>query len=90
LCNLKSMEIKLEPLEAEFGLPYIVKNAMLKKAAANSRKEVAKLRKAFKAGLKPPLIPDGIVDFLRQNSPSVEINITTKHMSDFNIKQVVI
>ncbi|MCI01389.1 F-box family protein, partial [Trifolium medium] len=61
---------------------------MLKKAAAKSRKEAAKLRKAFKAGLKPLPIPDGIVDFLLQNSPSAKVNITTAHPSSFNLKQV--
>jgi hypothetical protein len=74
-----------------YGSIYIhIENAMLKKAAAKSRKEVAKIRKAFKAGLKPPPIPDGIVDFLRQNSPSAEVKITTKYTSYFNLQQVVI
>jgi hypothetical protein len=61
---------------------------MLKKAAAKSRQEAAKLRKAYKAGLKPPPIPDGIIDFLRQNSPLTEVNIITKYTSRFNLKQV--
>lgn len=52
---------------------------MLKKTIAKSFEEVAKLRKAFKAGLKLPSIPDGIVDFLRQNSPSAQVIITTKY-----------
>ncbi|WJX55781.1 hypothetical protein P8452_41508 [Trifolium repens] len=38
--------------------------------------------------LKPPPIPDGIIDFLRQNSPSTEVNIITKYPSRFNLKQV--
>ncbi|MCI35497.1 F-box/FBD/LRR-repeat protein, partial [Trifolium medium] len=61
---------------------------MLEKAAAKSRKEAAELRKAFKAGLKPPPIPGGIIDFLRQNSPSAEVNIRTDYPNDFNLKQV--
>jgi hypothetical protein len=71
------MEIKLEPLEVQLGLPFILKEDMLKKAAAKSRKEVAKLRKAFKAGWKLPSIPDGMVDFLLQNSPSAKVDITS-------------
>jgi hypothetical protein len=67
-----------------------MKDAMLKKVAAKSRKEAAKLRKAFEAGLELPVIPDGIVDFLRQNSPSAEVNITMDYPGCFNLKQVVI
>lgn len=77
LGNLKSMEIKLEPPEVQLGLPFILKDAMLKRAIAISRKEAAKVRKAFKAGWKPPSIPDGIVNFLLQNSPSAKVDITT-------------
>ncbi|CAK8577882.1 unnamed protein product [Lathyrus sativus] len=87
LCNLKSMEIELIPIR-DGSLLLLMKDAMLKKAAAKSRKEVAKLRKAFKACLEPPAIPDGIVDFLRQNSPSAKVNITTDYSSSFNLKQV--
>ncbi|XP_058730952.1 uncharacterized protein LOC131602780 isoform X2 [Vicia villosa] len=88
LCYLKSLEVKLVPLL--YGLLFLkLEDAMIKKAAAKSRKEVAKLRKEFKAGLKPPAIPDGIVDFLRQNSPSAEVKITTEYSwSHFNIKQI--
>ncbi|AES88263.1 hypothetical protein MTR_4g051470 [Medicago truncatula] len=57
------------------GLPNIVSDAMLKKVAAKSRKEAAKLGKAFEASLKPSPIPDGIVDFLQKNSPTVEESI---------------
>jgi len=89
LCNLKSLEIKLEPLQAQLGLPRIVK-AMLMKVAAKSSEEVAKLQKALKAGLEPPPIPDGIVDFLRQNSPLAEVNILTIYSNCFNLKEVVI
>jgi hypothetical protein len=63
---------------------------MLKKAAAKSLKEAARLRKAFEAGLEPLDIPDGTVNFLRHNSPSAEVNITTKLTGCFNLKQVVI
>ncbi|CAJ2678218.1 unnamed protein product [Trifolium pratense] len=87
LCNLKSLEVELIPLYSGFLLFYM-EEVMLKKAAAKSRKEAAKLRKAFKAGLKPPPIPDGIVGFLLQNSPASKVNITTGCPSSFNLKQV--
>ncbi|CAJ2678323.1 unnamed protein product [Trifolium pratense] len=77
LCILKSMEIKLEPLCVQGALLYMVKDAMLKKAAANSRKEVARLRREFKAGSQPSSIPDGMVNFLLQNSSSAKVDITT-------------
>jgi hypothetical protein len=67
-----------------------MEEAMLKKAAEKSLKETAKLRKAFDAGLTPPPIPDGIVDFLRQNSLLAKVKITTKFPDYFNLKQVVI
>ncbi|GAU29469.1 hypothetical protein TSUD_65040 [Trifolium subterraneum] len=76
LCNLKSMEIKLQSSYL-LGLSDVLKEAMVKKVAAKSRKEATKLRKAFDKGLQPPFIPDGIVDFLLQNSPSAKVNITT-------------
>jgi len=50
---------------------------MLKKADEKSPKEADKLRKAFEAGLEPPSIPDGIVDFLLRNTPSTKVDITT-------------
>ncbi|RHN55572.1 putative F-box domain, leucine-rich repeat domain, L domain-containing protein [Medicago truncatula] len=87
LCNLKSMEIKLEPLERSRGLFNKVKDEMLKKIAAKSMKQVFELRRA---GLKPPPIPDGIVAFLLQNSPSAKVHITTKYPDIFKIKQVVV
>jgi hypothetical protein len=83
------LEVELTPLYDGY-LSQTIQDAMLKKAAAKSRKEVAKLRKAFKARLEPPAIPDGIVDFLRQNSPSAEVNISTGFPDLFNLKQVVI
>ncbi|XP_058733920.1 F-box/LRR-repeat protein 13-like [Vicia villosa] len=86
LFNLKSLEVELIPIH--FGsLEYLMEKAMLKKATAKSLKEAAKLRKEFK-GLKPPPIHDGMVDFLLQNSPSAQVNITTKYDDCFNLKQV--
>ncbi|CAK8577880.1 unnamed protein product [Lathyrus sativus] len=88
LRNLKSLEVELIPLHDEI-LILFMKDGMLKNAISKSLIEVAKLRKAFKAGLKLLPIPDGIVDFLRQNSPSAQVNITTKQGSCFNDKQEV-
>jgi hypothetical protein len=89
LCNLKSLEVELVR-PSDGSLSQSIKDAMLKKAAAKVHKDVAKLSKAFKARLEPPAIPDGIVDFLRQNSPSAEVNISTDFPNCFNLKQVVI
>ncbi|KAK2373132.1 F-box/LRR-repeat protein [Trifolium repens] len=87
LYNLKSLEVELVPLD-NGGLSRLIEKAMLNKAAAKSRKEAAKLRKTFKAGFKPPPIPDGIVDFLRQNSPSAKVTIRTNYPNHFNPKKV--
>jgi hypothetical protein len=67
-----------------------MQNAMLKKVAAKSGKEADKLRKEFKAGLEPHPIPDGMVDFLRQNSPLAEVNLTTTYEGYLYLTQVVI
>jgi hypothetical protein len=85
---MKYLKVELIPYAYGGGLPLLMEKEMLKKAAAKSRQEAAKLRKAFKEGLKPPPIHDGIIDFLRQNSPSTEVNIITKYPSLFNLKQV--
>ncbi|KAK2383256.1 hypothetical protein QL285_070727 [Trifolium repens] len=73
-CNLKSLEVELLPIPNRF-LYRLMQNAMLKKVAAKSGKEADKLRKEFNAGLEPHPIPDGKVDFLRQNSPLAEVNL---------------
>ncbi|MCH79504.1 F-box family protein [Trifolium medium] len=89
LCNLKSLEVELKPMSDSTLLYFLIKEAMFEKAAAaKSRKEVAKLRKAFKC-LEPPAVPDGIVDFLRQNSLSAKVNIKTNFSTSFNLKQIV-
>jgi hypothetical protein len=38
-----------------------------------SQEEVSEIKEAFQVGYSS--IPEGIVDFLLQNSPSVEVNI---------------
>ncbi|WJX52426.1 hypothetical protein P8452_38542 [Trifolium repens] len=80
--NVKSLTVSSITLQILSLVP-----DLLEKAAAKSRKEVAKLRKAFKAGLKPPPIPDGIVGFLLQNSPSAKVDFTTKYPGTFKLKQ---
>jgi hypothetical protein len=40
-----------------------------------SKKEAARLKKAYESGSEPsPTVPDGIVDFLLQNSPSADVD----------------
>jgi len=75
LCNLKSLEIELESLQ--MGLPDILMESMLRKVAAKSLKKAAKLRKAFEEGWRPQLIPNGMVDFLLQNSPTAKLEISS-------------
>jgi hypothetical protein len=72
---LKSLKVELTKLDDGY-LSQTIKDSMLKKAAAKSDEEFAKLIKAFKAGSEPPDVPDGIVDFLRQNSPLAEVTIS--------------
>ncbi|GAU32476.1 hypothetical protein TSUD_316830 [Trifolium subterraneum] len=72
LGNLKSLKVKTKPLAYGFRKTL---NA-IKLGKIKSRKEAAKLRKSFKAGLEPTApIPDGILDFLVQNSPWAEVEI---------------
>jgi hypothetical protein len=55
-----------------------------------SRKEAAKLRKSFKAGLEPSApIPDGIINFLLQNSPSAQVYMVDCWGFNF-LKKIVI
>jgi len=63
------MEIKLEPLAVKSRLFFELQNVMLKKIAAKSMKQL-------RERLEPPPIPDGIVAFLLQNSPSAKVDIT--------------
>ncbi|GAU45348.1 hypothetical protein TSUD_84650 [Trifolium subterraneum] len=83
LRNLKSLEVELTPLDDDGHLFQIIKDSMLKKAAAKSPKEYAELIKAFEAHLELPAIPDGIVDFLRQNSPLAQLTITNNFPTSF-------
>ncbi|KAK2426782.1 F-box/LRR-repeat protein [Trifolium repens] len=71
LTNLESLKVKLKPLS--YRLRMILCRVMLKKV--NSKKEAANLRRAFRKGSEPSsLIPDGIIDFLLQNSPSAKVD----------------
>ncbi|XP_004501663.1 putative F-box/FBD/LRR-repeat protein At1g78760 [Cicer arietinum] len=75
LNNLKSLKVKME--EISYGFRLTLRDAKLRKA--KSQKEAAWIRKAFKAGLEPSsLIPDGVVDFLLQNSRSAEVDFVDR------------
>ncbi|KAK2437205.1 F-box/LRR-repeat protein [Trifolium repens] len=88
LCKLKSLEVELTPLDDGY-LSQTIKDSMLKKAAAKSDdEEFYKLIKAFKYRLELPPIPDGIIDFLRQNSPSAQVTFTTEFPHRFNLMEV--
>jgi hypothetical protein len=72
LGNLKFLKVKKELL------PYVFLKALneAKLQKIKSPKEAAKLQKSFEAGLEPSApIPDGIVEFLIQNSPLAEVEI---------------
>jgi hypothetical protein len=60
----------MKPLEYDFRM----RLCQVRLQKVKSQKEAARLRKAFEKGLEPsPLVPDGIVNFLLQNSPSTEV-----------------
>ncbi|XP_073224332.1 F-box/LRR-repeat protein 13-like isoform X2 [Cicer arietinum] len=63
LRNLKSLKVKLRDIELE-------------QAVAMSQTEAVELGVAFDAEFEPfSFVPDGIIDFLIQNSPFVDVNI---------------
>ncbi|CAJ2641160.1 unnamed protein product [Trifolium pratense] len=77
LVNLKSLRVIIKPLE--YGFRKRLCDVKLRKV--KSKKKAARLRKAFEKGLEPsPLVPEGIVDFLLQNSPSAEVDFIDKEM----------
>ncbi|AES73131.1 cytochrome C biogenesis protein ccsA, putative [Medicago truncatula] len=68
--EIRSMEMKPPSVSIQFCK--MLMEAKLQEI--KSRKEAAKLRKSFKAGLEPSApIPDGIINFLLQNSPSAQV-----------------
>ncbi|AES69170.2 F-box/RNI/FBD-like domain protein, putative [Medicago truncatula] len=75
LRNLKSLTVEMKQLS------YCFSNALIdSKLALNpamSQKEVATLREAFKK--RSSSIPEGIIDFLLQNSPSAQVNYSKVH-----------
>ncbi|GAU10010.1 hypothetical protein TSUD_120090 [Trifolium subterraneum] len=71
LCNLKSLEVKMKPL-SHYSSKVLI-DAKLAQLPTRSQEEVSKIIKAFKFGSSS--IPDGIVAFLLQNSPSAEVRI---------------
>ncbi|MCH80914.1 F-box family protein [Trifolium medium] len=69
LGNLKSLKVKMEELTPGFRMTLL--DAKLHNA--ESKNERKRLRKKFKEEGSGSLIPDGIVNFLLQNSPSAEV-----------------
>lgn len=63
LCNLESLKVEMKPLTCELEM---------KLGIAAFRKEGENTEFNLKQG---PFIPDGVVDFLLQNSPSAKVNI---------------
>ncbi|XP_058782795.1 F-box/LRR-repeat protein At3g26922-like isoform X1 [Vicia villosa] len=71
LDKLKSLRVRID--EIQYGL----RMALCEDKLMNikSMEEAARIKKAFDLGLQPsPLVPDGVVDFLLQNSPSAEVD----------------
>ncbi|XP_057450975.1 F-box/LRR-repeat protein At4g14103-like [Lotus japonicus] len=81
LANLKRLIIRQEQLSLKLRM--IMRSARLERAATVSLEEAAKLRKEaamlletlFDRTAPLPPLPDGIVNFLIQNSPSAEVEI---------------
>ncbi|CAK8568163.1 unnamed protein product [Lathyrus sativus] len=70
LVNLKSLKVIMGPISYGFRMTVCQK----KLRNVKSKEEAVALRKAFANGSDPSLlIPDGIVDFLLQNSPLAEV-----------------
>ncbi|KAK2445421.1 hypothetical protein QL285_016352 [Trifolium repens] len=66
---LKSFKVKMEDISIVCRITLMD----VKLQNAESKKERKRLRKKFKEEESDSLIPDGIVDFLLQNSPSVQV-----------------
>ncbi|XP_058783132.1 F-box protein At4g22280-like [Vicia villosa] len=72
LVKLKLLKVEVD--EIQYGLRMELCKAKLKNIA--SKKEAARIKKAFKLGMEPsPAVPEKIVDFLLQNSPSAEVDL---------------
>ncbi|XP_058781235.1 F-box protein At4g22280-like [Vicia villosa] len=72
LSKLKLLKVKKKPLQYEFRMSLLE----AKLSRVKTEEEADELRKAFEEGLEPsPPIPEGIVDFLIQNSPLAQVEI---------------
>ncbi|XP_058779559.1 F-box protein At1g60400-like [Vicia villosa] len=72
MCKLKFLKVKIE--EIEYELRMMLRDVKL--LNVESKKEAARIQEAFNLGLEPsPLVPDEIVDFLLQNSPSAKVDL---------------
>ncbi|KEH33856.1 F-box/RNI/FBD-like domain protein, putative [Medicago truncatula] len=71
LGKLKSMKVEID--EILYGLRLTLCEYKLK--TVKSKKEATRIKKAYASGSEPsPPVPDGIVDFLRQNSPTAKVD----------------
>jgi hypothetical protein len=74
LRNLKSLKVKMKGIPP--GLSKRLIDANIAQVPAMSQEEASKLHEAFKLGSKSSSsIPEGILDFLLQNSPSAKVDI---------------
>jgi len=65
--------MKVEIDEIFYGFRLTLCEVKLK--TVKSKKEAARIKRAYESGSEPsPPVPDGIVDFLRQNSPSAKVD----------------
>ncbi|XP_058721833.1 uncharacterized protein LOC131593374 [Vicia villosa] len=71
LGKLKILKVEIEEIRYAFRMLLCDEKLLNIK----SKKEASRIEKAFESGLEPsPLVPDGVVDFLLQNSPSAEVD----------------
>ncbi|XP_058781236.1 F-box/FBD/LRR-repeat protein At1g78750-like [Vicia villosa] len=70
LGKLKSLNVEIDEIQYGFRMTL----CDVKLLSVKSKKKAARIRKAFSLGSEPsPAVPDGITDFLLQNSPSAEV-----------------
>ncbi|XP_058781238.1 FBD-associated F-box protein At1g66310-like [Vicia villosa] len=74
LHNLKLLKLRME--EIFYGFRMTLRDTKL--LTAKSKREAARIRKAFKDGLELYHIPDGVVEFLLQNSPLAQVEFTVR------------
>jgi hypothetical protein len=71
LGNLKSLRVEIDKIQHGFRSTL----CEVKLQNVQSKKEAARIQKTFELELEPSLlVPDGMVAFLLQNSPSAEVD----------------